>query len=181
MKTQWLNPKERNEGPWRGRPNKASVTAWRRTDRGNRVINVSDHRDHLLTRHGGRSKTFSLSFPSIFPRWLVSAVPQDRKRGLGGYTGDVSRFDDPQWGPTHIFVALGCEIIVPPGRCFCSYLRVDHGKHPNGNVENDGGTRLHLELRRYLHTELQLFACRYASTRGNVGIENCPYDTCTAR
>lgn len=50
-------------------PNKASVTVLERGtfERGNRVINVSDHRDHLLTRCGGRSKTFSLSFPSIFP------------------------------------------------------------------------------------------------------------------
>lgn len=48
-------------------PNKASVAVLDRFGRGNRVINVSDHRDHLLTRCGGRSKTFSLSFPSIFP------------------------------------------------------------------------------------------------------------------
>lgn len=48
-------------------PNKASVAVLDRFERGNRVINVSDHRDHLLTRCGGRSKTFSLSFPSIFP------------------------------------------------------------------------------------------------------------------
>lgn len=60
-------PRNRIESRDKSSPHKASAAMFDWLERGNRVINVSDHRDHLLTRRGGRSKTFSLSFPSIFP------------------------------------------------------------------------------------------------------------------
>ena len=104
-------------------PDKASAAIFDWYERGNRVINVSDHRDHLLTRRGGRSKTFSLSFPSIFPPCSSHRTEKGDSRSvcrpltypsLTSHHGDVSCDPMPA---NSLFYALSSNLRAIHGNC----------------------------------------------------------------